>query len=233
MNQTRVLCVDDERNVLRALERIFMDDDYEILTACSGEEGLELLQAAPQVQVVISDYRMPGMNGVEFLKEVYRAHPKSVRIVLSGYADTAAVVAAINEGQIYKFIPKPWNDDELRMTVVKALESFRIQQRNEELAEELRVRNEELRDLNSNLERLVYDRTSQLSRHNDALLYATSVLNQLPVGVLVLGADGRVLQINREAAQLLAVAPHRVLAEAGWRELPPELAELAQQRNYC
>jgi len=122
-DRTRILCVDDERNVLRALERIFLDDDYEILTACSGEQGLEILSAAPQVQVVISDYRMPGMNGVEFLKEVCKTHPETIRIVLSGYADTAAVVAAINQGKIYKFIPKPWNDDELRLTVAKALET--------------------------------------------------------------------------------------------------------------
>jgi response regulator RpfG family c-di-GMP phosphodiesterase len=229
MNQIRILCVDDERNVLRALERIFLDDDYQILTACSGEEGLQLLQAAPRVQVVISDYRMPGMNGVEFLKEVFRKHPQTIRIVLSGYADTASVVAAINEGQIYKFIPKPWNDDELRMTVVQALESFLIKQKNEELAEELRVKNGELRDLNANLERLVYERTSQLSRQNEALLYATDVLNHLPVGVLALAEDGSVLQINREAAQLLGVAPHQVLGKAGWLELPAEVAELAQQ----
>ena len=97
-DKTRILCVDDERNVLRALERLFLDDDYEILTASSGEEGLELLNAAPQVQVVISDFRMPGMNGVDFLKQVFETHPDTIRIVLSGYADTAAVVAAINEG---------------------------------------------------------------------------------------------------------------------------------------
>src|SRR6185369_1327491 len=147
-NQTRILCVDDERNVLRSLERIFLDEDYLILTAGSGEEGLELLNEGPQVQVVISDYRMPGMNGVDFLKEVYRRHPETLRIVLSGYADTAAVVSAVNEGQIYKFIPKPWNDDELRVTVAKALEHFASQRRNLQLTEELRQRNEELQELN-------------------------------------------------------------------------------------
>ena len=114
------------------------------------------------------------MNGVEFLKEVFKQHPESIRIVLSGYADTAAVVAAINEGKIYKFIPKPWNDDELRVTVAKALETFAIHRRNLQLAEELRLKNAELIELNANLEQLVGERTAELRQQNLALLHATT-----------------------------------------------------------
>lgn len=117
----RILCVDDERNVLRALERIFLEDDYEILTATSGEEGLRLLNETTDIQLVLSDYRMPGMNGVQFLRQVYECCPDTVRIVLSGFADTAAVIAAINEGQISQFIPKPWDGEELRAAVANAL----------------------------------------------------------------------------------------------------------------
>jgi two-component system NtrC family sensor kinase len=226
-HQTRILCVDDERNVLRSLERIFLDDDYEILTAASGEEGLELLNAEPRVQVVISDYRMPGMNGVEFLKEVFSRNPDTIRIVLSGYADTAAVVAAINEGQIYKFIPKPWNDDELRVTVAKALEHFASHRRNVQLAEELSLRNEELRELNVNLERLVSTRTSELVLQNRALLHARYVLDHLPIGVLGLTTDGVVVQINREAALLLNLVPDEILGERMCDALPPEICTLA------
>jgi YesN/AraC family two-component response regulator len=224
--QIRILCVDDERNVLRSLERIFLDDDYVILTAGSGEEGLELLHAAPQVQVVISDFRMPGMNGVEFLKEVFKSRPDTIRIVLSGYADTAAVVAAINEGKIYKFIPKPWNDDELRMTVKKALEHFAIHRRNVQLAEELRLRNEELHALNGNLELLVDARTSEIQLQNRALLHARSVLDHLPFGVLGLSKDGIVVQINREAALLLDLVPEAMLGEPMSQVLPPEICAL-------
>lgn len=227
-DQTRILCVDDERNVLRSLERIFLDDDYLILTAGSGEEGLELLRSSPQVQVVISDFRMPGMNGVEFLKEVFSRHPDTIRIVLSGYADTAAVVAAINDGKIYKFIPKPWNDDELRMTVAKALEHFATHRRNVQLALELHLRNEELRELNANLEQLVSTRTSELMRQNRALLHARNVLDRLPFGVLGLAADGVVVQVNREAAQLLGLASELVLGAPMEEVLPPEICALAQ-----
>ena len=225
--------MDDERNVLRSLERIFLDDDYVILTAASGEEGLELLSDSPQVQVVISDYRMPGMNGVEFLKEVFSRHPESIRIVLSGYADTAAVVAAINEGKIYKFIPKPWNDDELRVTVAKALEHFQSRRRNLQLAEELRLRNEELRELNASLERLVGERTSELMQQNRALIHARNVLNHLPVGVLGLSCRGEVLHINREAALMLGISADEAVGGAMGEVLPPEICALAGSITQC
>jgi len=226
--QTRILCVDDERNVLRALERIFLDDDYEIMTAASGEEGLEQLNSAQQVQVVISDYRMPGMNGVEFLKEVFKTHPETIRIVLSGYADTAAVVAAVNEGKIYKFIPKPWNDDELRVTVAKALETFAIQRKNEQLAEELGRKNEELRELNANLERLAYQCHCDFTKQHSDLLQACRILDNLPVGVLGLDADGAVRQINREAALLLRVNEQDALGKKLPEALPAQLRILAE-----
>lgn len=143
----KLLCVDDERNVLRALERIFMDDDYEILTASSGEEGLSHFDKNPDISVVISDYRMPGMNGVEFLSQVCNKYPDTVRIVLSGYADTASVVSAINEGQIYKFVSKPWSDEELRQTVAKAVESFSLHQQNQRMSMELEALKLELAEL--------------------------------------------------------------------------------------
>lgn len=219
-HQTRILCVDDERNVLRALERIFLDDDYEILTAASGEEGLELLNASPQVQVVISDFRMPGMNGVEFLKEVFKTHPETIRIVLSGYADTAAVVAAINEGKIYKFIPKPWNDDELRVTVAKALEHFAAQRRNEQLAEELRRKTDELRELNADLELRAASCSCGFMREHASLAHAALILDHLPLGVLALSGDGVVLQVNREAADLLQVADGQLVGRRLSEALP-------------
>ncbi|MFA4830354.1 MAG: response regulator [Thermodesulfovibrionales bacterium] len=134
----RILCVDDEQNVLKSLERFFIDDNYEILCAASGEEGLEIMQKVAPVQIVISDYRMPGMNGVEFLKEVCSRWPNTVRIVLSGYADTAAVVSAINEGQIYKFIPKPWDENDLRVAISNSIDRYFLYKKNLQLSGELK-----------------------------------------------------------------------------------------------
>jgi two-component system NtrC family sensor kinase len=130
MNESiKILCVDDEINVLNSLKRLFMDNDYEILTAGSGAEGLDVLRQEAGIQVILSDYRMPEMNGVEFLRAACEIKSDPVRIVLSGYADTATVVAAINEGRIYKFIPKPWNDDDLKLAVEHSLERFYLRKK--------------------------------------------------------------------------------------------------------
>ncbi len=202
--EVQILCVDDEENVLKALRRLFMDEDYEIIAATSGEAGLEELDANPAIQVVISDYRMPGMNGVDFLKEVYARKPETVRIVLSGYADTAAIVAAINEGQIYKFIPKPWNDDDLRITITKALELYFLQKENRALTKELQDSNEELRLINDNLEKMVAERTQEIVFQNKALAAGHFILDSLPVGVVGVDLNDVVVKFNTSSAKLLA-----------------------------
>lgn len=120
-----ILFVDDEASILRALERTFIEDDYDVMTACSAEEGLALLCREPDVRVVVSDYRMPGMDGIEFLRTVGERWPDTVRLVLSGYADTGALASAINEGKIARFIAKPWHSEELRQAVADALRLHR------------------------------------------------------------------------------------------------------------
>ena len=192
----KILCVDDERNVLRALERIFLDDDYEIVIANSGDEGLQAMEESGPFQVVISDYRMPVMNGVEFLKAVYERWPETVRIVLSGYADASAIVAAINEGHIYKFIPKPWNDDELRVTIQNCLERYFLQKKNNELLEQLAI-------VNQALEEKVQQRTEQLELRNRALEFSQNLLGNLPVGVVGIDGSGMIAYCNDIAAGML------------------------------
>ena len=191
-----ILCVDDEHNVLRALERIFLDDNYNIVTAHSGAEGLSLLENAAPFHIVISDYRMPVMNGVEFLKTVYDRWPDTVRIVLSGYADAGAIVAAINEGHIYKFIPKPWNDDEMRITIQNCLERYFLKKKNHELLRELA-------ESNAVLEMKVFDRTEQLELRNHALEFSQNLLGNLPVGVIGIDLSGIIVYCNDSAVELL------------------------------
>lgn len=123
-----VLLVDDEPNILSALRRVLRRDGYEILTAQSGEEALEIM-AHHRVMVILSDQRMPNMTGTEFLSRVKVLHPRTVRIILSGYADLDSITEAINKGEIYKFRTKPWDDEELRNDVREAFIHFETLER--------------------------------------------------------------------------------------------------------
>lgn len=116
-----LLLVDDEENILNALCRIFRGDvSYEIITAHNAQDALQKIATIP-VDVVISDQRMPGMGGAELLQEIRNRYPDSVRFLLSGYADVEAIISAINEGDIYRFVKKPWNNEELKSLVKGAL----------------------------------------------------------------------------------------------------------------
>lgn len=191
----KILCVDDEQNVLNALKRLFLDENYTLLTAPSGPEGLKVLDQE-HAQIIISDYRMPGMNGVEFLKEACARWPHTVRIVLSGYADTAAVVSSINEGQIYKFIPKPWNDDELKVTVSNAIERYFLYKKNAELTSELQKKNEELEALNEELKSALEYKSVNLEFSNKALASYQDIIDAIPIGIIGIDPNNMVVMCN-------------------------------------
>jgi type II secretory ATPase GspE/PulE/Tfp pilus assembly ATPase PilB-like protein/FixJ family two-component response regulator len=127
-----LLFVDDEENVLNALKRVFMEENYEVLTAGSGDEALKLIESNP-VHLIVSDYKMPGITGSELLREVKNRWPGTIRIMLTGHADINAIMGAVNEGAVYKFITKPWNDEDLRLTISLALQQYSLMQENRKL----------------------------------------------------------------------------------------------------
>jgi DNA-binding NtrC family response regulator len=126
-----MMVVDDEPANLRLLERLFRTD-YEVIMAGSGEEALELL-TQHDAAVLITDQRMPGMTGVELLERTAVLRPRMVRIILTGYTDVETLVKAINSGNVYKYVTKPWNNDELRLTVSRALEHYETNKARHEL----------------------------------------------------------------------------------------------------
>ncbi|XOZ32885.1 ATPase, T2SS/T4P/T4SS family [Halomonadaceae bacterium KBTZ08] len=130
----RLLFVDDEPNVLSSLRRTFHRERYEIHCAASAEEALALVRSQ-HFHLMITDFKMPGMNGADLLRQVRELSPDTMRIMLTGYADTQAVMTAINEGAVYRFILKPWNDDDLRVTVALALEQYELREKNRKLEE--------------------------------------------------------------------------------------------------
>ncbi len=137
----KILLVDDEKNVLRALTRLLKG--YDITSLTSAEEAL-ILAKEQTFDVVISDYRMPGMNGVEFLSKMLAIQPDSIRMILTGYADLGSAQNAINEAEVYRFINKPWNTIEITNAVKSGLEHKRIMQENKRLADQVREQQKQL-----------------------------------------------------------------------------------------
>ncbi|MCG8473385.1 MAG: Flp pilus assembly complex ATPase component TadA [Desulfobacterales bacterium] len=130
-----ILFVDDEPNVLSAMKRIFRKENYRIFTAPSADEALNIF-ASEKPQVIITDHRMPGMTGADLLRQIKKEYPATIRIMLTGHADVEAIMGAVNEGAVYKFITKPWNDEDLRITVSLALEQYDLIRENKALKKE-------------------------------------------------------------------------------------------------
>lgn len=167
-NQETLLFVDDEQNILTSLRRLFRSDGYRILLANSGAEGLSILEKE-NVDLVISDMRMPEMDGAEFLSYVAEKWPSVIRILLTGYSDVESTISAINKGNIYKYVSKPWDDNDLKITVNHALEHGRLIEERNRLFELSQQQNEQLKDLNDNLEQKVKSRTEEVQQTMDML----------------------------------------------------------------
>lgn len=172
----RILIVDDEEAILETMTFTF-EDEYEVLTATSGAEGLERLEAEGPVAVVISDQRMPRMTGVEFLTKVFERWPTTVRIILTGFADMDAILGSINSGHVYAYITKPWEPDHLKQVVRRAVDHYQLALENERLVADLR----------------------------DANVFLEAVMDQLDTGALAVDADGVVRAVNRPARLYLGL----------------------------
>ncbi len=193
-----ILLVDDERNVINSLKRLLRKENYTVLTAASGTEGLTLLEEN-EVHLVISDQRMPGMSGTEFLAEVKTRHPDTIRITLTGYTEVDAITEAINKGHIYKFLLKPWNDQNLKLEIKQALEQYDLIQANRKLHQKVLKKNTALKNMNENLENLVRERTESLEIQNQALELSQEILEDLPFPILGISSEGMIVLGNRQA----------------------------------
>lgn len=200
--QRTLLLVDDEPNILTSLKRLFRRDGYTIVTAESGAEGLAAL-AAQKVDVIISDQRMPGMTGVEFLREAKALYPDTVRIVLSGYTELQSVTDAINEGAVYRFLTKPWEDAQLREHISKAFEYKELQEENQQLDIQIRTTNQELVATNRQLGDVIDSTRKQIETDSISLAIVREALQLIPTPVLGLDDEQVVIFANAAAEALL------------------------------
>ncbi|MCA0314755.1 MAG: HD domain-containing protein [Candidatus Melainabacteria bacterium] len=145
MRRHKILVVDDEVPNLRLLRRV-LSEDHDIFEATGGKEGLEILEKE-SISLIITDQRMPSMTGVQLLEQSLTLRPDAIKILLTGYTDVQALIDAINAGHVYKYIPKPWDADELKLTVRRALEAYELKENNDNLVVELRAALSELESL--------------------------------------------------------------------------------------
>ncbi len=146
MERNTLMIVDDEENVRRALARALRGEGYDIRFAGSGREALDLLAQAP-ADMVISDHMMPVMTGQELMRRIRQEHPDTMRIMLTGYADLEMAISAINEGEIYRFLTKPWDQIELQVTVRLGFERLNLERENRRLLATVKRQSDYIRAL--------------------------------------------------------------------------------------
>ncbi len=227
MKKQTLLIVDDQREILNSLQRLFKTD-YEVLTAASGAEALALLKGHNPA-VILSDQRMPEMDGVTFLKESIRSHPEAVRLMITGYADIEATIGAVNEANIYQYISKPFEPQELQKTIANAVERFHLVQQNRALQEDLKRANKVLTVEKEVLQQQVEQQLDlgNLIGSSPPMLHIFKLIKKVmntPTTVLLLGDTGtgkemlaRIIHFNSEkkdrmfAAQNCGAIPDTLL----------------------
>ncbi|MGH6645513.1 EAL domain-containing protein [Aquabacterium sp.] len=200
-----LLLVDDEESIVSSLKRLLRRDGYDIVTANSGPQGLQRL-AEYEVDVILSDQRMPGMTGVEFLRRAKELYPKTVRMVLSGYTELQSITDAINEGAIYKFLTKPWNDELVRGHIKEAFQQKEMADENLRLDREVQDANLELAEVNKRLQHLLAYQQEQINREESSLTMARDVLENIPAPLIGFDPEGMVAFMNTDAEELFSDA---------------------------
>jgi diguanylate cyclase (GGDEF)-like protein/PAS domain S-box-containing protein len=222
-----LLLVDDEPNILAALRRQLRSAGLRILTASSGDEGLKLL-ATEHVDVILSDQRMPGMTGVEFLRAVKHSHPETVRMVLSGFTELQSVTDAVNEGAIYKFLTKPWDDTQLRAHILEAFQHKEMADENRRLDLEVRAANQGLAQANRQLEEVLRQQQEQISRTGISLEIVREALQHVPLPILGVDEEQLVAFANLAAQELFRSDGQLLGSPVEW--FMPALAHLTEGR---
>jgi putative nucleotidyltransferase with HDIG domain len=166
---SRVLIVDDEENIIRSLTRLIMNNGIDVLSASSADEALRILEENEDISLIISDQRMPQTTGTDFLEQARRIRPLATRMLLTGYSDIKAAVDAINKGGAYRYLTKPWQDEEIIQAVQEAAYRYELIQKNKKLSLIVQRKNEELREWNTRLEARVKEQTVELKRQNESL----------------------------------------------------------------
>lgn len=159
----KLLLIDDEVENLNLLRRTFIRD-YKVFTATDARDAITILEENPDISLVISDQRMASMTGTEFFKHIVNLYPDLIKILLTAYTDIEALVDAINEGKVYKYVTKPWDPEEFKLTVKRAIEVYELSKKNKELVRDLAQKNAELQQMKDYSDERVEEERLRISR---------------------------------------------------------------------
>ncbi len=203
-----ILYVDDEPDNLTVFKAAFRRH-FNIYIANSAKEGMAVLGQS-DIQLIITDQRMPGITGIEFLKTAVEKHPKIIRMILTGYSDIDVVIQSINQGHIYRYITKPWDKNELKMIIDNALETYRLKNENLTLLKDLKKANLKLEEYAADLEQKVRERTQVLEK-NMALL-EREIIERKKVEQVIRDSEKAAAAANQAKSKFLARISHDIRA---------------------
>ena len=221
-----LLIVDDDEQVVRALRRVFRREDLDLKFATDPVEALEMLGCTP-VTVVISDQKMPRMNGIEFLREVRHRSPETMRIMLTGFLDVSAAERAVNEAEVFRFFLKPWNDEDLRITVRSAIQQARLRAENVSLQGETMRQKQALEEVNRDLEQKVRARSRKLVEYERRMMYESKMA---AIGTL---AGGVAHELNNPLSGILAFTQILLTEYRSNQQLCEDLSQIEQCALKC
>ncbi len=197
LEQLKLLCVDDDEGIIKALQRVLKSEDYEVFFASSGQQALELLKNN-KIHVVLSDLLMPQMDGIELLTKVKEKYPDVIRLILTGTDDKKMIAQLINSGGIYRYATKPWSNEELKSIVAQGFEYYKINSENRRLVEENKKISEELVEINLRL-------NSDKENTESLLKIYSEVLDSLDSPLVYIDSFRKEIRANEAARQVLNI----------------------------
>lgn len=203
MKNSKIIAVDDEKMVTSAFKALFKVEGYtDVHLFNTPKDAIEYLKDN-KPDLIISDFIMPEMNGLEFLTEAKKLYPEVSMILLTGYADKENAIRAINEIGLYKYIEKPWDNDDLMMNIKNGIERSHLLENLRNKIAELEVAKKQLQDYSQNLEKIVAERTSDLSEANKKL---SGIINYCADGIIIVDSEGKILQVNPACENMVGLS---------------------------